>query len=215
MQDFQKILIELDNQLSDLQFTFSDSTPVWPIVRWQLRIAEMQKPSGSVKPESQSVKQVSLWKYMLFCLQNRPKFSANTDIISIANYEGNPKIPNRMTVFLREMPEMKKQEWLYSSGRRMFDGLPHTFSFDYFFYSSWLKSKLMFTSPNQQWEKQLDGFLLQISTSLEPFVQTGAWNQFKAELSFINRVIPYYRKTLKTALKKAKPKFIMVSEGNN
>ena len=213
--NFKESLLSLDNEKADLQFTFSDSTPVWPILRWQLRIAEMQKPSGSVKPESQSVKPVSLWKYMLFCLQNRPKFSANTDIISIANYEGNPKIPNRMTVFLKELPELQKQEWLYSSGRRMFDGLPHTFSFDYFFYSSWLKSKLMFTSPNQQWEKQLDGFLSQISTSLEPFVQTGAWNQFKAELSFINRVIPYYRKTLKTVLKKAKPKFILVSEGNN
>ena len=212
---FSEKLLQIDNREEILTFGFSDSTPVWPILRWQLRIAEMQKPSGSVKPESQSVKPVSLWKYMLFCLQNRPKFSANTDIISIANYEGNPKIPNRMTVFLREIPELKKQEWLYSSGRRMFDGLPHTFSFDYFFYSSWLKSKLMFTSPNQQWEKQLDGFLSQISTSLEPFVQTGAWNQFKAELSFINRVIPYYRKTLKTVLKKAKPKFILVSEGNN
>jgi hypothetical protein len=208
-------MLSLDNEKADLQFTFSDSTPVWPILRWQLRIAEMQKSSGSVKPASQSVETVSLWKHMLFCLQKRPKFSGNTDVISIANYEGNPEVPNRMTVFLREIPELKKQEWLYSSGRRMFDGLPQTFSFDYFFYKSWLKSKLMFTSPNQHWEKELDGFLLQIRPVLEPFIQPKAWNQIRSELSFINRVITYYRKTLKTSLSKAKPKFILVSEGNN
>ncbi|MBM3921206.1 MAG: hypothetical protein FJ347_08295 [Sphingomonadales bacterium] len=213
--DFKRVVFNIDNNDDILQFTFSDFTPVWPILRWQLRIAEMQRPSGGVKPESQSVKPVSLWKHMLFCLRNRPGFSANTDIISIANYEGNPEVPNRMTLFLREMPELKKQEWLYSSRRRMFEGLPQTFSFDYFFYQAWLKSKLMFTSPDQHWEKELDGFLSQIRPVLESFIKPKAWNQIRAELSFINRVIPYYRRTLKTALQKAKPKFILVSEGNN
>ena len=213
--NFKESLLSLDNEKADLQFTFSDSTPVWPILRWQLRIAEMQKPSGSVKPERQSVKPVSLWKYMLFCLQNRPKFSENSDIISIANYEGNPNVPNRMTAFLKDMPEFKKQEWLYSSSRKMFRGLQETYSFDYFFYTSWLKSKLMFTSPNQRWEQQLDEFLNPVRQKLVEHIRPETWNQIRSELSFINRVVPFYRKTLKTALKKAKPKFVLVSEGNN
>ena len=213
--NFKESLLSLDNEKADLQFTFSDSTPVWPILRWQLRIAEMQKPSGSVKPERQSVKPVSLWKYMLFCLQNRPKFSENSDIISIANYEGNPNVPNRMTAFLKDMPEFKKQEWLYSSSRKMFRGLQETYSFDYFFYISWLKSKLMFTSPNQRWEQQLDEFLNPVRQKLVEHIRPETWNQIRSELSFINRVVPFYRKTLKTALKKAKPKFVLVSEGNN
>lgn len=211
---FSEKLLQIDNREEILTFGFSDSTPVWPILRWQLRIAEMQS-NATAKRTASREKPVSLLKYIRFCWCKRPKSAGNIDVLSIANFEGNPKVPNRMTVFLQAIPELKKQEWLYSSGRRMFDGLPQTFSFDYFFYSSWLKSKLMLTSPNQQWEKQLDGFLSQISTSLEPFIQPGAWNQIKSELSFINRVIPYYRKTLKIALKKAKPKFILVSEGNN
>jgi hypothetical protein len=215
MQEFQKLLFELDNSHSDLHFTFSDSTPVWPILRWQLRFAEMQSQSGSRSVKSHSGQPVSLWNYMFFCLQNRPKFSRNTDMISIANYEGNPGVPNRMTLFLKDIPELKKQEWLYSSNRKMFGGLSETYSFDYFFYTSWLKSKLMFSSPNKLWEKQLDDFLNPVRQMLAAYIRPEAWFQIRSELSFINRVIPVYRKTLKTALKKAKPKFVLVSEGNN
>lgn len=215
MQEFHKLLFELDNRHSDLHFTFSDSTPVWPILRWQLRIAEMQSQSGSRSVKSHSGQPVSLWSHLFFCLQNRPKFSIDTDIISIANYEGNPSVPNRMTAFLKDIPELKKQEWLYSSNKKMFGGLPETYSFDYFFYTSWLKSKLMFTSPNPVWEKQLDVFLASAKQVLDAHIKPQAWLQIRSELSFINRVIPVYRKTLKTALKKAKPKFLLVSEGNN
>lgn len=215
MQEFQKLLLELDNSHSDLHFTFSDSTPVWPILRWQLRFAVMQSQSGSRSVKSHSGQPVSLWNYMFFCLQNRPKFSRNTDIISIANYEGNPGVPNRMTLFLKDIPELKKQEWLYSSNRKMFGGLSETYSFDYFFYTSWLKSKLMVSSPNKLWEKQLDEFLNPVRQMLAAYIRPEAWFQIRSELSFINRVIPVYRKTLKTALKKAKPKFVLVSEGNN
>ncbi len=215
MQEFQRLLFELDDSLSDLHFTFSDSTPVWPILRWQLRVAEMQKPSGNAKMASQSVQPVSLWKHLFFCLKNRPKCPADTDIISIANFEGNPSVPNRMTTFLREIPELKKQEWLYSSSRKMFVGLPETASFDYFFYISWLRSKLLFVSPNPVWEKQLDEFLNPVRQALDAHIKSNAWNQIRAELSFINRVISIYRKTLKKALKKARPKFLLVSEGNN
>ena len=215
MEKFGHIVFEIDNQDGILNFTFSDSTPVWPILRWQMRFAEMQSQSGSRSVKSHSGQPVSLWNYMFFCLQNRPKFSRNTDIISIANYEGNPGVPNRMTLFLKDISELKKQEWLYSSNRKMFGGLSETYSFDYFFYTSWLKSKLMFSSQNKLWEKQLDEFLNPVRQMLAAYIRPEAWFQIRSELSFINRVIPVYRKTLKTALKKAKPKFLLVSEGNN
>ena len=213
--EFGQSVFKLDNTDGILDFTFSDSTPVWPILRWQLRFAEMQKPYGNSKTARRTVPPVPLWKYMLFCLQNRPKCSEDRDIISIANYEGNPSVPNRMTTFLRDIPELKKQEWLYSSSRKMFEGLPETASFDYYFYLSWLKSKLMFTSRNPSWEKQLDEFLNPVRQMLAAYIRPEAWFQIRSELSFINRVIPVYRKTLKKSLKKAKPKFLLASEGNN
>lgn len=211
---FKDCLLLLDDEKADLDFTFSDSTPVWPILRWQLRLAETQNQSRK-QQTIHSGQLVPLWKHMLFCLRNRPKCTGDRDIISIANYEGNTSMPNRMTTFLRDISELKKQEWLYSSSRKMFGGLPETASFDYFFYSSWLKSKLMFTSQNLAWEKQLDEFLAPTKQFLDAHIRPEAWKQIRSELSFINKVIVVYRKTLKKALKKVKPKFILVSEGNN
>jgi hypothetical protein len=212
--EFGQSVFKLENTDGILDFTFSDSTPVWPILRWQLRNAEMQNHAQGGRPRRSEVP-VSLWRYILFCLQNRPILSEKPDVLSIANDEGNPEVPNRMTRFLKDIPELKTQEWLYSARRRMFTSLIDTYSFDYFFYISWLKSKLMFTSPNQRWEKQVDEFLNPVRQKLVAHIRPEAWNQIRSELSFINRVVPFYRKTLKTALKKAKPKFVLVSEGNN
>ena len=214
MQEFQKLIFELDDSLSDLHFTFSDSTPVWPILRWQLRNAEMQNHAQGGKPRRSEVP-VSLWRYILFCLQNRPILSEKPDVLSIANDEGNPEVPNRMTRFLKDIPELKTQEWLYSARRRMFTSLTDTYSFDYFFYKAWIKSKLFPSSTKVEWEKQLHEFTNEIRQELNPFISPVAWSQIKSELCFINRVIPVYRKILKSSLKRLAPEFILVSEGNN
>jgi hypothetical protein len=214
MQDFQQALFNLDNQQAELRFTFSDQTPVWPILRWQLRIAETQ--SQLIRGKSQSsAKPISLISYMWFCHRNRPRANRRVDILTIANYEGNPDIPNRMTLFLRELPELTKQEWLYSGQRRIFDNLPDTYSFDYWFFKAWMRSKLAFNATDQKWEEKLARFLAEIRETLNPFIKQSEWESIKSELCFINRIIPYYRKTLKKALKQASPKCILVSEGNN
>jgi hypothetical protein len=214
MQDFQQALFNLDNQQAELRFTFSDNTPVWPILRWQLRIAETQ--SQLIRGKSQSsAKPISLISYMWFCHRNRPRANRRVDILTIANYEGNPDVPNRMTLFLRELPELNKQEWLYSGQRRIFDNLPNTYSFDYWFFKAWLRSKLSFTKAFEKWNDELESFLSEIKEPLGPFIHPAAWNSIKSELCFINRIIPYYHKTLKKALKQASPKCILVSEGNN
>jgi hypothetical protein len=214
MQDFQQALFNLDNQQAELRFTFSDNTPVWPILRWQLRIAETQ--SQLIRGKSQSsAKPISLISYMWFCHRNRPRANRRVDILTIANYEGNPEVPNRMTLFLRELPELTKQEWLYSGQRRIFDNLPDTYSFDYWFFKAWLRSKLSFTIAFEKWNDELESFLSEIKEPLGPFIHPAAWNSIKSELCFINRIIPYYHKTLKKALKQASPKCILVSEGNN
>ncbi len=214
MQDFQQALFNLDNQQAELRFTFSDQTPIWHILRWQLRIAEMKSQPQSGKSQS-ATESVSLIKYMLFCHRIRPRANRRVDILSIANYEGNPEVPNRMTLFLRELPELSRQEWLYSGQRRIFDNLPNTYSFDYWFFKAWMRSKLAFNATDQKWEEKLAGFLAEIRVTLHPFIKQGEWESIKSELCFINRIIPYYRKALKKALKQANPKCILVSEGNN
>jgi len=214
MQDFQQALFNLDNQQAELRFTFSDNTPVWPILRWQLRIAAMQAQPQAGKTPS-SAKPISLISYMRFCHRKRPRANRKIDILTVANYEGNPEVPNRMTLFLRELPELNKQEWLYSGQRRIFDNLPNTYSFDYWFFKAWLRSKLSFTKAFEKWNNELESFLSEIKEPLGPFIHPAAWKRIKSELCFINRIIPYYHKTLKKALKQASPKCILVSEGNN
>jgi hypothetical protein len=214
MQDFQQALFNLDNQQAELRFTFSDQTPVWPILRWQIRIAAMHVQPKTGKSQS-SAKPISLISYMLFCHRKRPRANRRVDILTIANYEGNPEVPNRMTLFLRELPELSRQEWLYSGQRRIFDNLPDTYSFDYWFFKAWMRSKLAFNTTDQKWEEKLAGFLTEIRETLNPLIKQGEWERIKSELCFINRIIPYYRKTLKKALKQASPKCILVSEGNN
>jgi hypothetical protein len=93
--------------------------------------------------------------------------------------------------------------------------LPETYSFDYWFFKAWMRSKLSFNKAFEKWNFELESFLAEIKEPLGPFIHPAAWNSIKSELCFINRIIPYYRKTLKKTLKQASPKCILVSEGNN
>jgi hypothetical protein len=59
--EFGQSVFKLENTDGILDFTFSDSTPVWPILRWQLRNAEMQNHAQGGRPRRSEVP-VSLWR---------------------------------------------------------------------------------------------------------------------------------------------------------
>jgi hypothetical protein len=214
MGNFQEEIFKLDNRMSDLQFTFSDSTPVRPILRWQLRIAEMQSNATAQRKATRD-KPVTLWKYMRFCWWKRPKIASRPDVLSIANNEGNQDVPNRMTVFLKELPELTKSEWLYSNHRRMFGSIKGTYSFDYFFYKAWLISKVLPNRQKKAWAPELDTYFADIRESQGLQIKPDKWEEIRLQLLFINSVLPAYRKTLKKSLRQLNPRLILVSEGNN
>jgi hypothetical protein len=216
--NFSETLIQLDDTIGEIEYTFSDTTPIWPILRWQLRVAAMQQPDGDLgidKKPSRKSGYFTLSKTILHAWFNKPVIPANTEILSIAHYEGNQEIPNRMTVFLKEIAECTKLEWLYCRPDRLFPSLPHTQSFDYFFYRAlWLvKWKKIRNSDKQI--AAIEAILDNAKKHLADFVSETQWQSIKQNLLFIDRIISHYRDVLKSTLKKNKPKLIIVSEGNN
>jgi len=216
LRTFGNTLFNLDNHTEILLLKFSDGTPIWPILRWQLRLANMKSQKSELKTLSRpSEESISLWKYIWFCFCNKPSFNVSPDILSIANYEGNPDIPNRMTVFLKQLGEFKCEEWLYSGKRRKFNNLKDTASFDYIFYKSWIGSKLKIFHNREANQARIVEFTKNIETQFNSSIDSQSWRVIREELFFIDKVIAQYRKEIKNALKKKAPKFILTSEGNN
>ena len=216
--NFSETLIQLDDTIGEMEYTFSDTTPIWPILRWQLRVAAMQQPaqpSGNDKKSNRKLGYLSLAQSIWHAWNNKPVIRSQTDVLSIAHYEGKPEIPNRMTVFLKEIPECSKLEWLYCRPDRLFPSLPHTQSFDYFFYHAlWLVKWKKIRNGDKQ-IAAIEEILDIAKKHLADFVSETQWQSIKHNLFFIDRIIPHYRDVLKSTLKKNKPRLIIVSEGNN
>jgi hypothetical protein len=181
-------------------------------------VAAMQQPDGDLgidKKPSRKSGYFTLSKTILHAWFNKPVIPANTEILSIAHYEGNQEIPNRMTVFLKEIAECTKLEWLYCRPDRLFPSLPHTQSFDYFFYRAlWIVKWNKIRNSDKQ-IAAIEAILDIAKKQLADFVSDTQWRLIKHNLLFIDRIIPHYRDVLKSTLKKNKPKLIIVSEGNN
>ena len=213
---FDDLLFQIDDEESTLKCTFSDGTPVWPVLRWQLRLAFMQ--SQKLEEHKQTpipTSSVSLWRFMWFCFLNKPNYKNQPDILSIANYEGNPETPNRMTVFLKQLNEFNCEEWLYSEKKRTFDNLNSTYSFDYLFFKSWVLSKFKFYRKNKSNAETILKFADEILTKFNVFIPANFSGKIRAELLFIDGVITQYRIELRSALRRKDPRFILTSEGNN
>lgn len=211
-------LFSLDNQPDILDYRFSDGTPVWLNLRFMLRLKHMEglkKSSGSGSPAVATGGRKALLKYLLFTWRHRPPvWRKSPDILSIANYEGNPDMPNRMTVFLHELPEFNRAELLYSPRWLQFSGLKDTWSFDYFHMKAWLLSKWK-KDQDTQFGATLSALMEKVRVAMQPWLQDRDLEVLANQLKSINPLTIHYRRLLGDWLKKARPRFILCSEGNN
>lgn len=211
-------LFSLDNQPDILDCRFSDGTPVWLNLRFMLRLKHMEglkQSSGSGSPAVATGGRKALLKYLLFTWRHRPPvWRESPDILSIANYEGNPDMPNRMTVFLNELPEYSRAELLYSPRWLQFSGLKNTWSFDYFHMKAWLLSKRK-QHADANFEVSLSALLEKVRVVMQPWLQDRDLHDLAVQLRSINPLTRHYRRLLGDWLQKSRPRFILCSEGNN
>lgn len=217
---FDNSLLSFDNRRDVLNCRFSDGTPVWLNLRFVLRLKQMENASYvkgySAKPSPSGSIRGELLKSIWHSLVHNPwRITPEADVLSIANYEGNPDCPNRMTVFLKELTGLKTAECLYSPLLRRFPDLKNTYSFDYFYYQAWIKSKIYKTKNSENFVHSLDAFMHELSGHFQDFIGQEQWNEIRSQCLFIDRLIVFYRKSITKWLKSIRPGFILCSEGNN
>ena len=210
----------LDNSGEILDFKFSDGTPVWLHLRFLLRLKYMESQtlvgSSSKKTVSPSSAKVELLKYIGHAFLNNPfNIKHRPDLVSIANYEGNPECPNRMTVFLNEMTELNRAELLYSPRFLRFSDLKNTYSFDYFYLNALLKAKLFRTSNSSDFMQNLNTLFGRVEEDLGVMLSKQVLNELKSQIIRINLFTVHYRRVVSKWLKKMQPKLLVCSEGNN
>lgn len=221
-ETFESAVLELDNHPDILRYTYSDGTSVWPSLRFQLRVKYMESRTANernqrtVAEHKNSRTKADLIKYMLHCfwrgtwrIQKRP------DILSIANYEGDPECPNRMTVFIKELEGLSRCELLYSPRWVAFSRIPDTYSFDYFYFRAWLYSRILRTKPGRDFSKSMEALFGIVETRLSAHIPENTMRQIRNMLDSTDTMTQKYRAYLQRFLKRVRPKFILCSEGNN
>lgn len=220
---FEKALFSLDDTPGILGTTFDDGTPVWISMRFTLRLKYMEslakagKPgtSGSVQGASSGGKK-ALLRYIWHAWRHRPLHPGfRPDVLSIANYEGNPACPNRMTVFLNELPGLKRFEWLYSPRFTAFGGLTNTASFDWFYLNAMMRAKVFRTRNSPAFEAGLAGLTDRVIEVLKEWIPESVIRGVQRQYASINPMTLHYRKLLGGSLNNIKPRFVLCSEGNN
>lgn len=210
----------LDNSGEILDFKFSDGTPVWLHLRFMLRLKYMESRtlvgSSSKERASANSPKVQLFKYIWHAFINTPfKIKQKPEVVSIANYEGNPLCPNRMTVFLNEMTDLKRVELLYSPRFLKFSNLKNTYSFDYFYLKALLKAKLFRTSNSSDFMQNLNALFGRVEEELGVMLNKRVLDELKGQIIRINLLTVHYRRVVSKWLKKMQPKLLVCSEGNN
>lgn len=220
---FEQALFSLDDTPGILGTTFDDGTPVWNSMRFTLRLKYMEslaktgKPgtSGSAKGASSGGKK-ALLRYIWHAWRHRPrKPGFRPDVLSIANYEGNPACPNRMTVFLNELPDLNRFEWLYSPRFTEFEGLENTASFDWFYLNAMIRAKVFRTRNSPAFEAGIASLTDRVIEVLKEWIPESVIRGVQRQYASINPMTLHYRKLLGCSLDKIKPRFVLCSEGNN
>lgn len=219
---FEHLIYSFDDQPGLLNIRFSDGTPVWLNLRFMLRLEHMKNETTATKQSKVNTDSASvngrkkLYAAILHSfLYSANRVPGNTDVLTIANYEGNPDIPNRMTHFLKEISDLNVAECLYSPALRRFPKMKNTFSFDFFYYKAWIKSKINGTKNTEQFRVDLDNLFLQLEKHFNGLFTASQLNKLKSQLLFIDRLIVNYRKSLSGWLKEKRPRLVLCSEGNN
>lgn len=219
---FEQSIQALDNDPEILQFIYADGTSIWPSLRFQLRVAFMEQEAAKHvttekrHPKIQNKNRFAFIKYLWHCLRQAPFFGyKNTDVLSIANYEGNPGCPNRMTVFLKSLPELRHRELLYSPRWVTFSGIRNTGSFDYFFFRTLLEAKIR-RSGAQNISSGKDEILYgKLREKLGVFMKDGTLRGILNTARNTDKYTRIYRRNIHAFLSKNRPGMIVCSEGNN
>lgn len=212
---FDAALIELDNESGITDLRFADGSTVWLTLRFSLRMLYFHKDDNSASTVSPAANE-SFKKYLIHALRFNPfRFKKHVDILTVANYEGNPECPNRMTWFLREIPELSHTALLYSAKNRRFKGLKQTGNFDYFYFSVLWQKKWRRKPEDASFRKASSAFLIKVSERLAEFVPAEKVLKVLNDLCHINDCAVAYHQKISRYLKTVKPKLLLVSEGNN
>lgn len=215
---FEEKIIEVDNDPAILSYRFEDQTPIWLTLRFLLRIKYLAVSSNQVSKSNQQTgfSKKKLLKYLWHCFKNNPhKVEANCDIISIANFEGNNEIPNRMTFFLKAIPQLKSNELLYSPDFKQSKGLKNSFSFDYFYFKNWLLNKITRKSISEHRKTEIDTLIKNIEPVFSKWFDSKYFSELKNAFYSIDLITVKYKKSLKDFFEVKKPKLVLCSEGNN
>lgn len=215
--NFDEKIIQVDNQPGILDYRFDDGSSLWLTARFMLRLKQLAVASGTAKKstEKQGGK-TTLIKYLLHCMLRGPwRSTGKKDIISIANYEGNPELPNRMTVFLKQLPGLRKSEWLYSPSFLRFSGIKNTYSFDYFYFRALIHKKIKGKKNQPERVAEVAKFVQYLESAFAEYFHSGYFNELKSNLIAIDELTVKYRSLIRKYLGKTHPKIVICSEGNN
>ncbi len=217
---FESTVIRVDNLPDILKYCFNDGTSIWPSLRFQLRFYYLEKMATSQNPLNLNnipqESKTSLTKYLWHTfIKGAWRNASHIDILSIANYEGNPECPNRMTVFLKSLNNFKKRELLYSPKWRIFPKLKDTFSFDYFYNKALIMRKIGRPKPSNNSISDIIELLKIVSVEFEGIITPQNLSALKPTLLRNNEITLLYHTYIEKYLKKCTPKLILCSEGNN
>lgn len=215
---FEEKIQAVDNLPDIMNHRFEDGSSIWLTARFMLRLQHLSVASATKKaalpPKSSS--KADILKYILYCFWNGPwRTKTHKDIISIANFEGNKNLPNRMTFFLNQITELSRVEWLYSPGFVKFSGIKNTFSFDYFYFRALLHKKLFKRSISSKRLEEIQRFTGQLKAELGSFFDEKYFSDLQNQLISIDGLTVKYRSVLGKYLSRINPKLIVCSEGNN
>lgn len=215
--NFEEKILETDNQPAILDYRFEDGSSLWLTARFMLRLKQLSVASGTAQKSVNNAGGKSvLLGYLWHCLIRGPwRSSGKKDIISIANYEGNPLLPNRMTIFLKQLPEFKRAEWLYSPSFLKFKGIKDTFSFDYFYFRALIHKKFKGRKNQAIRIAEIEKFIQYLEAEFAEYFTSNYFNELKYNLISIDGLTVKYRSLIHKYLSKTHPKIIICSEGNN
>lgn len=214
-----EIIWNIDNDPDILNYRFPDGTSIWLAVRMDFNqvIGNSDVAGPANEPISKAWKRkIKFYRYVLFSLCKSPfRVKSRLDVLSIANWEGDYSCPNRMTQFLKDVPELKSQQLLYSLRYECFWNLRNNYSFDYFMFRNLIRTKLAKKVTNPDIINTVNLFIAHISKYADDYINSEALVRFRENTINIAKRILGFRMLLKKFLLKAQPKLIVLSEGNN
>lgn len=215
--NLEQKLLELDRLEGILDFRFKNGCSIYlaarAILRIQLQYTHNESQGKSSSEKSPVSDKSAFHSYLKNVYANRPK-AKKVEVLSIANYEGNPDQPNQMTAFLRE-PEVKLShtELLYSTKLKTFAGIKNAFSLDYFYYKASLLSKLKNMLVKSR-ASEVQDCVRALEKGLGEAWAVADRRSMTSQLLHADSLSILYSKYIKRYFKECNPKLVVCSEGN-